>query len=121
MKFAGRVAVVTGGAAGIGRATALAFASEGAEVVVVDVNATEGGETTRIIHDGGGDALFVRADVSRNADWGKLVDETLRAYGRIDILFNNAGIEGQMVSTAEYPEEAFDRVLSVNLKESGWG
>lgn len=116
MRFTERVAVVTGGATGIGRATALAFASEGAKVVVADVNTREGQETVRLIRDGGGDGLFVATDVSKSADWKNLTDETLRVYGRLDVLFNNAGIEGQLSPTADYPEEAFDKLLSVNLK-----
>lgn len=116
MRFTERVAVVTGGATGIGRATALAFASEGAKVVVADVNTREGQETVRLIRDGGGDGLFVAADVSKSADWKNLTEETLRVYGRLDVLFNNAGIEGQLSPTADYPEEAFDKLLSVNLK-----
>lgn len=116
MRFAGKVALLTGAATGIGRATAQAFAREGAKVVVADVNARDGEETVRMIRDGSGDALFVRADVSKSADWQHLVDEMLRAYGRVDVLFNNAGVEGQMGSTADYSEEAFDKLLSVNLK-----
>jgi len=116
MSFAEKVALITGGAAGIGRATALAFAREGARVVVADVNELEGRETVRLIRDAGGDALFVRTDVSSSADWEGVIAETLREYGRLDILFNNAGIEGKSAPTADYTEEDFDRVLAVNLK-----
>lgn len=116
MRFAHRVAVVTGGATGIGRATALAFAREGATVVVADVNAREGRETVRLIRDGGGEGLFVETDVSKRAAWKQLIDETMRGYNRIDVLFNNAGMEGQMAPTADYSEEAFDRLIAVNLK-----
>lgn len=116
MRFPKKVAVITGGATGIGRATALAFAREGAKVVVADVNLAEGRETVRLIRDGGGDALFVPTDVSKSTDWAHLADDTLREYGRIDVLFNNAGIEGQSAPTADYTEEAFDRLLAVNLK-----
>lgn len=116
MRFDQKVVVITGGATGIGRAAALAFAREGAKVVVADVNAREGQEIVRLIRDGGGDALFVATDVSKGTEWRRLIDETLRIFGRLDVLFNNAGIEGQMAPTADYPEEAFDRLLSVNLK-----
>lgn len=116
MRFNDRVAVITGGATGIGRATALAFAREGARVVVADVNARDGQETVRLIRDSGGDGLFVATDVSKGADWQRLMDETVRVFKRVDVLFNNAGIEGQMAPTAEYPEEAFDKLVSVNLK-----
>lgn len=121
MRFTDRVAVVTGGAAGIGRATALAFAREGAKVMVADVNVGEGVETVRMIRDGGGDALFVRVDVSKSPDWQELVKETLETYGRLDILFNNAGIEGQSAPTADYVEDAFDKLLSINLKGTWLG
>jgi NAD(P)-dependent dehydrogenase (short-subunit alcohol dehydrogenase family) len=116
MPFTEKVSLVTGGATGIGRATALAFAREGARAVVADVNDREGRETVRLIRDSGGDALFVRADVSSSADWLRLTTETIQEYGRLDILFNNAGIEGKSAPTAEYSEEDFDRVLAVNLK-----
>ncbi len=116
MRFTERVAVVTGGATGIGRATALAFANEGAKVVVADVNAREGEETVRLIRDGGGEAIFVRTDVSKSASWQQLVNETLEQYGRIDILFNNAGIGGALAPAADYTEEDFDEVIAINLR-----
>lgn len=121
MKFTDRVALITGGATGIGRATALAFAREGAKVVVADVSTRESEETVRLIRDAGGEALFVRTDVSRSADWQTAVDETLKEYGRIDVLFNNAGIEGQSAPTADYTEEAFDKLISINLKGAWLG
>ncbi len=116
MRFQDKVVLITGGATGIGRATAVVFGKEGAKVVVADVNVEEGRETVRMIRDGEGEAEFVRADVSKSADWQRLVNETIERYGRIDVLFNNAGIEGTMAATAEYSEEAFDKVLAVNLK-----
>jgi NAD(P)-dependent dehydrogenase (short-subunit alcohol dehydrogenase family) len=116
MRFAERVAVVTGGATGIGRATALAFAKEAARVVVADLNAREGEETVRLIRDGGGEAMFVRTDVSKSADWQQLVNETLQQYRRIDVLFNNAGIGGALASATDYTEEDFDKVIAINLR-----
>ena len=116
MRFDGKVVVVTGGASGIGRATALAFAREGASVVVADVDATGGAETVRQIQAGGNDALFVRTDVSKSADWQYLTGTAIDRYGRIDVLFNNAGIEGALAATADYAEDAFDRVIAINLK-----
>lgn len=116
MRFAQKVALITGGATGIGRATALAFAREGAKVVVADVNAREGQETVRLIRASGGDGRFVAADVSQSADWTRLIDETVREFDRIDVLFNNAGIEGQSAPTADYSEESFDKVIAINLK-----
>lgn len=111
-----KVALVTGGSTGIGRATAVAFAREGARVVVADVNAQEGEATVARIREAGGEGVFVRADVSRAADVKALVDRVLAAYGRIDCAFNNAGIEGVMSPIVEATEENWDRVLSVNLK-----
>ncbi len=114
--FIGKVALVTGAASGIGRATAFAFADHGAHVVVSDVNVEEGEETVEIIKKEGGDALFVYADVSRATDAEALVDRALEFYGRLDFAVNNAGIEGVLAPTAEYPEDVFDRVIAVNLK-----
>ncbi len=116
MRFEQKVAIVTGGATGIGRAAAIAFGREGGKVVVADVNAREGEETVRFIRDAGGDAIFARSDVSSRADWERLVDDALKTYGRIDVLFNNAGIAGASGATADYPEEAFDKVIATNLK-----
>ena len=116
-RFSGKVALVTGGASGIGRACAQLFASEGASVVVSDV-ALEGGEqTVRLIEEDGGEASFVEADVSKAAQVEALVGRTEETYGRLDYAFNNAGIEGSMATnTADYPEEDWNRVIGVNLK-----
>ncbi|GIX49235.1 MAG: short chain dehydrogenase [Candidatus Tectimicrobiota bacterium] len=114
--LAGKVVLVTGAASGIGRATALACAREGARVVVADTAAAGGEETVARIRQAGGEARFVRADVTRAAEVEALVAEAVAAYGRLDCAHNNAGIEGPLAPTAEYPEEAWDRVLAVNLK-----
>src|SRR5215467_12517455 len=92
MKLDGKVAIVTGAASGIGRATAVLFAAEGAAVVVADVQAAAGMETVRTIRDAGGRAEFVRADVSDSPDVQNMIQSTVGHYGRLDILFNNAGI-----------------------------
>ena len=92
MTFSGKVALVTGGAAGIGRATALAFAAEGLQVVVSDVDVAGGEGTVQLIRDAGGEAVFVRCDVTREAEVKVLMERTLGAYGRLDYAFNNAGI-----------------------------
>ena len=94
MRFSERVALVTGGATGIGRATAVAFAGEGAKVAVSDVNLSEAEGTVRQIRAAGDEGIFVQADVSRSADWTRLTEETLHRFGRVDVLFNNAGIGG---------------------------
>ncbi len=113
-----KVALVTGGSSGIGRATALAFAREGARVVVADVN-VEGGEgTVRSIEEMGGRATFARADVTRAAEVEALVRRTVETYGRLDSAFNNAGVSGYRDGSSfhTYPDEAWDEVLSANLK-----
>jgi NAD(P)-dependent dehydrogenase (short-subunit alcohol dehydrogenase family) len=118
--LAGRVALVTGAGSGIGRATAIAFAAAGARVAVSDV-VTEGGEeTVRLIRETGGDAMFIRADVSQAGDVAALVRATVERYGRLDCAHNNAGIGGGTLGTplafSDYPEETFDRVIAINLK-----
>ncbi len=92
--FANKVALITGGTSGIGRATALAFAREGAKVVVSGRRVEEGNETVRQVKAAGGEAIFVKVDVSKEADIKNLVDTTLRTYGRLDYAVNNAGVDG---------------------------
>ena len=111
-----KVALITGGGSGIGRATAVTFAKEGATVVVADVN-TEGGEgTVRAIKEADGEGLFVHADVSKSPDVKALVDKAVETYGRLDCAFNNAGILGTNALTPDAAEENWDSVISVNLK-----
>jgi len=116
MDFNGKVALITGGGGGIGRATALAFADHGAKVVVVDSNPADGQASADIVTQRGGDARFVPADVTKSADVQRYVRETLAAFGRIDCFFNNAGIEGRAAPTQDYDEAVFDAVIAVNLK-----
>ncbi len=116
MEFEGKVALVTGGAAGIGRAASVRFAGAGARVVVVDRDAAAGEETATLVREGGGEAIFVEADVTRSADVRGYVQAALDAFGRIDCFFNNAGIEGKVALTGDYDEEVFDQVIAVNLK-----
>jgi NAD(P)-dependent dehydrogenase (short-subunit alcohol dehydrogenase family) len=116
LDFTGKVAVITGAANGIGRATALAFAKSGAKVVVVDRDTAGGEATAGIIRQQGGEARFVAADVTKSADVAAYVKAALDAYGKIDCFFNNAGIEGKVTHTAEYDEAVFDQVIGVNVK-----
>ena len=112
-----KIALVTGAGSGIGRATSLVLAREGATVVVSDVNAEGGEETLSAIKDLGGDGIFVHADVSRAADVEALVAATVRAYGRLDCAYNNAGIEGFIGGRLhEYPEDTWDRLMDINVK-----
>lgn len=110
-----KVALVTGGAMGIGKTTAQIFAREGARIVVVDIEAGGGEETVRLIKEAGGDALFVKCDVTKAMEVKAAIKKTVDTYGRLDCAFNNAGI-GIPGTTVECSEEDWDRVLDVNLK-----
>ncbi len=116
MRFSGQVAVVTGAANGIGRATAQAFAAEGLQVVVSDVDVAGGEATVALIQQAGGEALFVRCDVSRDADVQALMASVIEAYGRLDYAFNNAGIEIEKGRLNEGSEAEFDAIMGVNVK-----
>jgi NAD(P)-dependent dehydrogenase (short-subunit alcohol dehydrogenase family) len=115
-EFGGKVALVTGGGSGIGRATALAFAREKAKVVIADRNVQRGEETVSIIRDAGGTATFRRTDVSVAAETQALVDYTMTTYGRLNVAFNNAGIEGDVKPLADQTEANFDAVMDINVK-----
>ena len=117
----GKVALVTGGGGGIGRATALAMVREGAKVAVADFNAAGARDTVAQINTAGGQAITLTGDVTRADHVQAMVDDTLSAYGRLDCAFNNAGIAPYQVDasgkkTAEWAEESFDRMIAVNLK-----
>jgi len=121
-KFDGRVALVTGGASGIGKVTAQIFAREGARVIVsTDANIKGGEETVRLIKDAGGEAAFVKCDVSKAAEVEAMVNKCVSLYGRLDYAFNNAGIgpDGKrvpVVNIVDCPEEVWDRTIAINLK-----
>jgi len=114
----GKVALVTGGSSGIGRATCLAFAREGARVVVADVNVEGGEQTVSMVKEAGGEAIYVQADVSRAADVEAMVNRAVQAYGRLDCAHNNAGVSGggRRAPMHEYSEEDWDRIIGINLK-----
>jgi len=115
--FAGKVAFVTGAASGIGRAAALAFAREGASVVVADVSEPGSQETVRLVEGLGGRAFAVRCDVTRAEDVKAAVAMTVEAFGRLDFAFNNAGIEPRTPApTADYDEAEWDRIIDINLR-----
>lgn len=116
MLVEGEVAVITGGASGIGEATAKRYAEHGARVVVADVDEAGGRGTVDDIVDGGGEATFVPTNVSRGDDVREMIDAAIETYGGLNVLFNNAGIEGPLVEFENYDEDAFDDVVSVNFK-----
>ncbi|HXW06449.1 MAG TPA: SDR family oxidoreductase [Vicinamibacterales bacterium] len=116
-RFAGKVAFVTGGASGIGRATAQAFAREAASVAVADVDEQANRETARLIEDTGGRALAVRCDVTRTDDVRAALNKTVEAFGRLDVAFNNAGVEPRNPApTGDYDEDEWNRILDINLR-----
>ncbi len=116
--FEGKVAIVTGAGAGIGRASALAFAKRGAKVVVADLVAEAGNETVQMIKQAGGEAMFIKADVTKSAEVEALVEKTVGVYGRLDFAHNNAGLamRKEWAPTADISEELWDRMITINLK-----
>jgi len=114
MKLKDRVAIVTAAGSGVGRASACLFATEGAKVMVTDIDPATGQETVKMIKDAGGEATFLKVDVALVADLEDMIKQTVEAYGRLDILFNNAGIPGP--SGFDISEEQYDRAMDVLLK-----
>ena len=114
--FAGKVALVTGGGGGIGRAAVLAFARAGAKVAVADIADAAGRKTVELVQQGGGTAVFVKVDVTQASEVENMVAQTVAAYGSLDCAFNNAGIEEEHMRLADCPEATFDRVIGVNVK-----
>jgi len=115
MRIKDKVAVITGAGSGIGKATALLFAKEGAKVVVVDIDEKRGEETVKTIEENGGNAFFIKADVTKATDAKKITKEAIRKFGEIDVLFNNAGLftSGTVVDT---DEEMWDKTFNISLK-----
>ena len=111
-----KVALVTGGGSGIGRASCLAFAREGARVAVADVDLSGAEETVRLIEGVGGRGVALQVDVTKSGEVESLVERVVEEFGRLDCAFNNAGVGGAVENTHEYPENEWDRVLGVNLK-----
>ena len=112
----GKIALITGGGSGIGRETAVLFANHGAKVAIADINPVGGQETVAIITEQGGEGLFVRVDVAQAEQVENMVNEVVGRYGRLDIAFNNAGIEGHPVRTIDVSEADFDQIMAVNVK-----
>ena len=114
--FTGKVVLITGGTAGIGRATAIAFAEQGANVVVAGRRETEGAESVALVEKAGGKGLFVRTDVTLEAEIAALVARTLEHFGRLDFAFNNAGIGGEGGVGIANTGEVFDRIITINVR-----
>jgi len=116
LRLDGKIGLVTGGSSGIGRATALAFVREGAKVVIADILVEGSQETIKMVEKAGGQAIFVKADVSRSDEVEAMVKKAVEVYGRLDCAFNNAGLGPGRSRTADFTEEEWDRVISINLK-----
>lgn len=114
--FENKVAIVTGGSYGIGRATAVAFANRGAKLVIADWKEDKEGVTIQQVREAGSEAVFIRCDVSNAADVKAMIEKTISTFGRIDFAFNNAGVEGNMAPSHECTEENWDNTLRINLK-----
>lgn len=114
--FSGKVAVVTGGTSGIGKAAAIALAQAGAKVVVAGRRQAEGEETIRLLQASGGDGFFVATDVSKEADVQTLIEKAMARYGRLDIAFNNAGVDQETTPLPEQTEATYDRIMDINVK-----
>lgn len=115
-QFEGKVAIVTGGSSGIGKATAIAFGKAGAKVVVADIREKEGEQTVNQIKQLGSEAIFVKTDVAQESAVLALMSKTVETYNRLDYAFNNAGIEGENASLHEQSVEKFDQLIAINLR-----
>jgi NAD(P)-dependent dehydrogenase (short-subunit alcohol dehydrogenase family) len=115
-QFAGKVALITGGNAGIGRATATEFAKQGAKVVISGRREKEGHDVIAEIKALGGEAIFVKTDVSKENDVKVMIEQTLATFARLDFAFNNAGVEQMVTPLPEQTEEAYDQIMDINVK-----
>ena len=115
-EFTGKVALVTGGNAGIGRATAIEFAKHGAKVVITGRREKEGHEVIAEVKALGGDAIFAKTDVSKEKDVKAMIEQTLETFGRLDYAFNNAGIEETLTPLSNQTEETYDQIMDINVK-----
>jgi NAD(P)-dependent dehydrogenase (short-subunit alcohol dehydrogenase family) len=115
-ELAGKIALVTGGTSGIGRETAVLFAKAGAKVVIAGRREQEGQDAVELIRAAGGDSLYVKTDVSKASDVEALIQKTVEGFGRLDVAFNNAGIEGAYAPIVRQSEENFDQTIEINLK-----
>jgi NAD(P)-dependent dehydrogenase (short-subunit alcohol dehydrogenase family) len=116
MNFSDKVAIVTGGTSGIGRAAAIAYAQQGAKVAIAGRRVMEGKETVKEIEDAGGEAFFIQTDVTQESDIKAMVDKTVDVFGRLDIAFNNAGAYGENASLSDQLDSEYDRIMDVNVK-----
>lgn len=116
MRLYEKVAIITGASSGIGRAAAILFAKEGAKVVAADVDVTRGNETVKTIRENGGDAVFIETDVSNANQVKEMTQLAVDRFGKLDILFNNAGITKKARPLVEIPEEEFDEYMAINVK-----
>lgn len=114
MRLENKVAIITGGGTGIGKETALLFAREGAKIVITDINQESGDQAVKDIQAIGGEALFIRHDVSNEEDWKKVAKETIETFDKVDVLFNNAGIYN-IKPVAEIELEEWNRLMSINV------
>jgi NAD(P)-dependent dehydrogenase (short-subunit alcohol dehydrogenase family) len=121
VKLANKVALITGAGSGIGRACAMLFASEGAQVAVVDIDEPTAAETERLIRNQGGEAIAIRADVGQPEDVQAMVESTVKRFGTVDVLFNSAATEGPICFSAQISLEQFDRIMAVNLRGTWLG
>ena len=121
MKLVEKVAIVTGAGSGFGRASAILFAKEGAKVVVADIDQQNGQETLKTIQDNGGEAVFVKVDVSKEQEVEQMIHTAVEKFGKLDIIYNNAGIEQKIGPIESVTEEMWDRVFAVNVKGMFFG